>query len=317
MVSITRSCEPRRRCRRGGGRARAVHRRESQNSTRTQRAMEPALLARVSGTARAWVRGASHGYCGITTDGRGDCEAEPAAASLVSSALAATAGELAAGCGSLWPLCWGCQQCEYISIGIHWPFLDCSWHSSCSEPFSESRAPPKGAPRVAGFLYGAVSAPTPSVADVPLPPLPWPSERPPRLGAAAALQVSGHVNDCDAAVRNLQRHLACRAVFERCDLVTTWDTLAPLTVHWTGSRHDRRHDSSAACVQRLEAERRRRRACAWRGGRRRRPMTLSHPTARRSAPTLASRGARLGTLGSSSRCAGWRRPALRRRSLRC
>ena len=53
------------------------------------------------------------------------------------------------------------------------------------------------APRRLGFLYGAVSAPTPSVdcrAAVP-------TARPPRIGAAAALQL-GHVNDCDAAVRN-------------------------------------------------------------------------------------------------------------------
>ena len=219
--------------------------------------MEPALLARVSSTARAWVRGASHGYCGITTDGRGDCEGGTSGSfpRVIGFGSNRTASWLLAAEACV-PLCWGCQQCEYISIGIHWPFLDCSWHSSCSEPFTESRAPPKGAPRVSGFLYGAVSAPTPSVADVPLPPLPWPSARPPRLGAAAALQVSGHVNDCDAAVRNLQRHLAaCREAFERCDLfVTTWDTLAPLTVHWTGRNHDRRHDSSAACVQRLEAE---------------------------------------------------------------
>ena len=125
--------------------------------------MEPALLARVSGTARGWVRGASHGYCGITTDGRGDCESGTSGSfpRVIGFGSNRTASWLLAAEACV-PLCWGCQQCEYISIGIHWPFLDCSWHSSCSEPFTESHAPPRGAPRVAGFLYGAVSAPTPA-----------------------------------------------------------------------------------------------------------------------------------------------------------
>eukprot|EP00966_Prymnesium_polylepis_P097610 2260984-Prymnesium_polylepis.1 len=74
------------------------------------------------------------------------------------------------------------------------------------------------------------------------------------VSASVAMQLSGHLQDCD--FRWIERNLAaCRLRFTRCDVfVHTWSTLRPLTTSWRGPGKPSATDGApvAACLERMK-----------------------------------------------------------------
>ena len=198
-------------------------------------------------TAQQWLNRTTRGFCGATQEGESDCTLGDMGAFGLSKAEATSWAAAATVCLQR---CGSCERCAFISVSIK--FTDCSWYSSCDLARSNGEHPSL----VHHFRSAAVHAVT-NVSDPP-PPVPaagtWP-ELHLRAPGAVALQMSGHLKECNlASVAAHLRH--CRERFERCDLfVHTWARTSADTAHWSGRRYNGgRNEPSDRCVARIRAE---------------------------------------------------------------
>ena len=186
-------------------------------------------------SATAWATSSFIGTCDITDESPASCSRNSKGSWRLEGNQSSSWVLAAAACLKR---CQLCERCRYISIGL-WA-SDCSWFESCSAPTT----------KMTGFRSGAVSND-----DAPhLHRLPTLTPVLPHRTGRAALQLSGHLFDCN--LHDLHAHLrACRTRFDVCDVfVHTWSKLAPGTVHWTGTHRAHSKESSHACVSRISRE---------------------------------------------------------------
>ena len=182
-----------------------------------------------------WLDAAVSGSCGKTRDGDGgDCEHGDKGSWTIGRGQAWQREGWVASAQECISRCSACARCKFISVTL-WG-NDCSWYAACDVGALDQSVPgvrsgPMPSLERASSLDYALGTPTTRI-----------------VGAAVALQISGHLR-AGCQLDRVSLHVqACHRRFARCDVfLHTFSELEPRTPHWSGRSH-RGAGPSHACA---------------------------------------------------------------------